>query len=425
MTSERAYERRRRPEETTATTVGPQARLARESLAFARKREYTGWDYGDGMSSRIRQALPVDNRWLNLVFQESIKRAPVNIRPLLLVEQRRSYMGAALFALANLSLAAVERTGVDTGEDVDYVSEAVDLSEWLVANRSTGYSGYCGGHQHEVQHLHGRGVPNTADVVSTSFAVRALLATRGADPELGEVAQTASRFVLDDLEYTEVDTGATIRYVLSHEESSYTINAGALCARLLLDIYAATGDVDLLERATALLDHIASLQQSVGGWMYRDPPEASHLSMDNHHNAFIIETFLWYHEVTGGERYDVVLDRAMAFFRETLFEDSGAPNWDEEQRYPKDVHACANGILVFAYAGEYDFAERILEWTLENLYAGDGRFYYRKQRYYTKRTTLMRWCQAWMSFAVAELARERVGAPPPLSPDGTPFEVDE
>jgi hypothetical protein len=32
---------------------------------------------------------------------------------------------------------------------------------------------------------------------------------------------------------------------------------------------------------------------------------------------------------------------------------------------------------------------------------GDGRFYYRKGRYYTKRITLMRWCQAWMAYALA------------------------
>ena len=68
-----------------------------QTLKYARECDYTGWDYADGMSSRFLRMLPVENKWLNIAVQESIKRSPINIRPLALVEQRQNYQGTALF----------------------------------------------------------------------------------------------------------------------------------------------------------------------------------------------------------------------------------------------------------------------------------------------------------------------------------------
>jgi hypothetical protein len=124
--------------------------------------------------------------------------------------------------------------------------------------------------------------------------------------------------------------------------------------------------------------------------------------MDNHHNGFVIEAFQRYHDVTGMDRYEETLSEALAFYREALFEESGAPNFDEANAYPRDIHAATQGVLVFTYAGDLAFASRILAWTLDALHAGDGRFYFRKHRYHTKRHVLMRWCQAWMAYAISE-----------------------
>ena len=385
--------------------------LLESVLRYARHREYTGWDYTDGMSSRIRRALPFDNRWVNLCFQETAKRAPINVRRLLLIEQRRNFKGTALFAMANLTAARQSRTldseAVLLAPDA-YEREARELLDWLVEHRRPGYSGFCGGHEHEIQGLNGRGEIEEADVVSTVYPVRALLDGEKLDSRYAEIACTGADFLIEDLNYRAVDGGARIDYYESHPDDCYTINAGALAATLLLDVYDRTGEEDLLFRARQILDHVASLQTDLGGWYYRDPPSSSHLSMDNHHNGFIIECFQRYHDVAE-PRYEGTIDRALSFYRDVLFEESGAPNWDEDSAYPRDIHASAQGILVFSYAGEYEFARRILDWTLEHLYAGEGRFYFRKHRFYTKRITLMRWCQAWMAYAISEHIAERYG----------------
>ncbi len=407
------------PNTTTTLEAGPS--LSREdqqslealeaTLEYARRRGYAGPDYGDGMSSRLLQGLPFENRWLNLVVQELVKRAPVDVRPLFRVETRRNYKGGALFAMANLNYHDIARGFDSRPAGFDPVAETTELADWLLEERCRGYSGFCGGHRHEIQHLHTKGVPNDADIVSTTYAVRALLCASHLDPEYAEVARTAVDFLLDDLNYRESPEGAKIDYHMNHPGDSYTLNAAALGASMLVDLYAYFGEEELRERARKILDHVAGCQTELGGWPYRVPADASHLSMDSHHNGFIIESFGRYRDVTGDDRYADVLEAALAFYRDVLFETDGTPNFDETNAYPRDVHASTQGALVFTREGDLEFARRILEWVGENLAAGEGRYYYRKHRFHTKRVVLMRWCQAWMSYALSEYLLARTGVP--------------
>jgi hypothetical protein len=371
-----------------------------ETLEYARERDYTGYDYFDGMSSRVLQALPVDNKWVNIAVQESIKRAPVNVRPYFLVEQRQNFKGTALFSMANETAYSL------TGDEM-YREESRALADWLVDNRADGYAGFCGGHTHEMQQLDERRPANTPNVVPTSYGVKALLRAAEYEGDYATVARTAAAFVDEDLKYTEFDDGARIVYQPYFDGEFYTLNGGAVGARLHVDLYEEFGDPALLDRARKLLDYIATKQTDVGGWMYRDPASASHLSMDNHHNGFVLESYLRYQEVAGDERYRDTVERSLQFHREYLFDPNGAPNWDEQKAYPKDIHAATQGIIVFSKAGEFTFARKILDWVFANLYAGQGQFYYQKRRFYTKRFTLMRWCQAWMAYALAVYLEER------------------
>jgi hypothetical protein len=40
------------------------------------------------------------------------------------------------------------------------------------------------------------------------------------------------------------------------------------------------------------------------------------------------------------------------------------------------------------------------------MYDAEGRFYHQKTRWYTKKFTQLRWCNAWMVRALAALRRE-------------------
>lgn len=389
MSSASARQRPRQPE--------PQApvvrRVLEETLAYARQRGYTGWDYADGMSSRILRALPFDNKWVNLAFQETIKRFPVNVRPLFLVEQRQSFKGSALFAMANLAAA-------DLLGDPRYRSEARTLHEWLIDHQSAGYAGFCGGHQHALQDLLDKKDPGVPGIVSTAYAMLALLEGEAIDDHYPAVALTGADYVFDDLEYRETASGARIKYKPDDGEEAFVLNANAIAARILLELHDRFDRPTFRDRAELILDYVVSHQSASGGWKYMDPPSYSHLSMDNHHNGFIVESLLRHRQITDSDRYATALNRSYDFYRRVLFAPSGAPNWDETQAYPRDIHGAAQGIIVFSLGGDLAFARRILQWTLDNLYAGEGRFYYQRRRWYTKRITLMRWCEGWMAYAM-------------------------
>jgi len=372
----------------------PQQLLER-TLAYARNKNYTGYDYWDGMSSRLLQSVPFDNKWLNIAVQESAKRAPINIRPLLLIPERRSFMGCGLFTMANLTM--YEQTG-----DELYLKEAQSLVEWLLEHRNDDPFGW--DHNHAIQTLDRKIERNeTSSVVTTLFVLMAILRLAEYYGTEGYtlIREQALPFLFDELGYIELDTGAAIKYRPGDSDDVRVLNANALGARLLLELYSEFQDEQYLDRSESILDYVVSRRTSIGGWKYTDPPSASHLSMDNHHNGFIIESLLRYEQITESDRYSEAIEKSLSFYKETLFTTEGVPNWDEKNEYPRDIHASAQGIITFSEAGDTEFARKVLEWTVNNFYDSDGRFFYRKQKYYTKRFTLMRWCQAWMAYALS------------------------
>jgi hypothetical protein len=102
----------------------------------------------------------------------------------------------------------------------------------------------------------------------------------------------------------------------------------------------------------------------------------------------------------------------MRFYRENLFEDDGAPRFEDERRYPYDAHAAAQAILTFVQRGtERDLrqARDVYRWSLRNLYDDDGYFYRRVGRVLTDETPYMRWSQGWMCRALSALSRQDAG----------------
>ena len=376
-------------------TVDPLVTLE-SVLGWARARDYRGYDYADGLSSPIRSLVPVTHDWLDIAIQETAKRAPVNVRPLMGVPRRRSYKGTGLFIQANLL--AHDATGDDR-----YRAEAARLGRWLWSSRRRDPFGW--GHNHRLQTLSGPVERNTPSVVTVTYASRGLMALGDHEKLVGTeaLADAIERLFRDHLAYDESGAGATIEYRAGHRTDYTIVNANALGAGLLAELGAVVDRSELIEMAESLLRYVASTQTSRGGWRYADPPDASHLSMDNHHNGFVIESFLRYRAATGDDQFDPVIDRGLAFYRDDLFSPAGAPNWDERTPFPRDVHGAAQGIITFAMAGDPAFARRILSWTVDHLSVDGVRFYFRRGRWWTNRTTLMRWCQAWMAMASAAL----------------------
>jgi hypothetical protein len=78
-----------------------------------------------------------------------------------------------------------------------------------------------------------------------------------------------------------------------------------------------------------------------------------------------------------------------------------------DRLYPIDIHGCAQGVITFSlqqrHRGEgAATATRVLEWTLGHMWdPKSGWFYYQRRRGYRTHIRELRWCQGWMSWALA------------------------
>ena len=96
------------------------------------------------------------------------------------------------------------------------------------------------------------------------------------------------------------------------------------------------------------------------------------------------------------------------YYQSSFFTDDGAPKYFHNRTFPIDIHACSQAILHFVAFSSIDPtalepAWKTFHWTMRNMAAADGSFYYQRHRLWTNRTPYMRWGQAWMLRALARL----------------------
>jgi hypothetical protein len=165
----------------------------------------------------------------------------------------------------------------------------------------------------------------------------------------------------------------------------------------------AAGDESVMGDAHRLVNYVVQRQTEEGAWFYTDPPGDSHIRHDNYHTGFILDALWRYMDAAGDRSWEGAYWKGLDFYAERLFNADGAPRWMADVDCPHDIHGAAQGILTFARHRDRcpGLAERIAGWTLEHLYHPDGRFYYQRTRHFTKRFTLLRWCNGWMARALA------------------------
>ena len=368
---------------------------------------YTGYSKFDALSSPIVRALSF-NWWLpRLLWTQLVMRAPVNIRPLLRVEKGINPKGVALFARANLAL-------YEICPEEKFAARARWLLGWLLDHDSRmrgDYHGNCWGYHHAWQSPGFYAPEWFPNCIVTVFVAEALLHGYRVlgDMHYLTAVRSAADFILNDLTvFQEDDEQKCIAYVPHIERQFVVINNNALAGALLAKIGKTTNELYLVDQARKLIEFVVRQRTSYDAWYYTVEPGQTLITHDNYHTGGILDALLEYEQVTGDERHHMVYERALKYYRDHLFLEDGTPKWMNNQTYPLDVHGAAQGIITFAFARNFDFAERIANWAIRTLYKGDGNFAYQRTRFYTKRFTLMRWCNAWMARALAVLQSARI-----------------
>src|SRR5947207_2355429 len=142
--------------------LDPVQKTALMLLDWCRHRDWAGWDPYDALNSRLFKALPfLDAKWPRLTLTQILKRAPVNLRPALLVRPTQNPKALSLFLQALLKLGSL---GLTTHEAV-----CQGLLKRITELRSPGTDRWCWGYSFPWQtrtQCVPRGEPN---LVCTTF----------------------------------------------------------------------------------------------------------------------------------------------------------------------------------------------------------------------------------------------------------------
>ena len=135
--------------------------------------------------------------------------------------------------------------------------------------------------------------------------------------------------------------------------------------------------------------------------------------MDRHfHTAYVLFSLKRIIDVsTRKNEFQPALERGYQYWKNTFFLADGWPKYYDHELYPADAHAAASAIVTFLECRELDnealsLAQKVANWTIQNLRDSRGFFYYQRRRFYTVRKPYMRWTQAWMLYALSRLLEE-------------------
>lgn len=382
--------------------------LIQKLVAYCRANDWAGYDPYDAVNSKIFSVLPfLNSRLPRLALTQSLKRSPVNLRRLLFIPQTQNPKALALFLSAFVQLL---RLGT---------SSWGDLAEWmierLIALRSPGISYWAWGYSFPWQTrtiVVPAGSPN---LVCTAFVANALLDAyeQSQDKRCLEMAASTAEYVLDKLYWTEGDSVASFSYPLPNLRNQVA-NANLLGAALLCRVWKHTGAIKFLSPAMKVARYAAARQDIDGSWYYGEG--RSQRWIDNFHTGYNLCALHAINRYTETSEFEGQIRRGLKFYRDHFFREDGAPRYFHNRDYPVDIHCVAQSIITLTLLKEFaadnvPVARAVLDWALNHMWDERGFFYYRVLRFYTIRTSYMRWSQAWMLLAISHLLSEtRVAA---------------
>ncbi|HEY3128155.1 MAG TPA: delta-aminolevulinic acid dehydratase, partial [Acidobacteriota bacterium] len=282
--------------------------------------------------------------------------------------------------------------------------------EWLMENRSPGYSGACWGNHFDYQARGDfylpKGVPT---VVWTSLIGHAFLDAHGACSQSGflTVAASASEHILRDVKLTSEGDSACISYTPIHDSQVH--NANTLAAGLLGRTYSYTRNESYRALAEKAIRYTARHQRPDGSWYYGEAPYRHWI--DNFHTAYVLDSFKHYIDSTGDHCFEQNMRNGYTYWKRSFFLADGTPKYYHHKTRPIDIQCCSQAIdtLVFFHdcdAESIALALKVAKWTIEHMQDDSGFFYYRRySRSLVNRTPTLHWGQATMLCALAGLYR--------------------
>src|SRR6202167_1272338 len=378
--------------------------MVSESIArltvWLEENDYRGYDTFDGLSARFLRPFTFETKVLRIVLQQSVRRFPLNLRPVLGITKEHSSKGMGFLARGFMRL---HKT---TGDPV-WSRRAQFALDWLVDNRLPGYSGACWGNHFDYQ-SRGNYIPmGLPTVVWTALIGHAFLDAYDhfhSDRYL-QIAVSACEHIVRDVDAFPDGEGVCISYVPGKDSRVH--NANTLGASLLARTYSHTKTVSYLELAQKAMQYTAHYQRPDSSWYYAEKTEAHWV--DSFHSGYVLDSFKHFAEGTGDERFTPKVMRGYEYWKKTFFLSDGTPKYYDYKTLPLDIQCSSQAIdtLVFFYDRDPEslpLAIKVAQWTITHMQDRSGYFYYRRYSpWVVNKTPTLHWGQATMLSALAGL----------------------
>jgi len=369
----------------------------RRLTGWLERHSYEAYDPGDGNLSYLHP-FTFNSILMERFLQQSVYRAPCNVRPLLGIRPHRSTKGAGYIAWGYLKMfsALGNRTDAD---------KAVILLDWLIENKSPGYAEYGWGNHFLFSSRGGRIPKLEPTIVWSSLIGQAFLEAHEVlgDAKYLTVAESVARWILS-LPREKTASGACLSYVAITQSSIH--NSNMLGAALLARVARFTHDGKALETARDAMLYSCSRQNADGAWYYGEAPKYHWI--DNFHTGYNLDSLKRYRDASGDRQFDECLRRGFAYFKQTFFEDSGRPKYYHNNPYPIDIQCAAQAIDTLAFfsdedASSLELSKKVAKWTIDHMQDRDGHFYYRDLGWAVNRTPMLHWGLGTMLKAMTHL----------------------
>jgi hypothetical protein len=369
---------------------------------FIEGQDYAGFDPYDALNSPVARALSFNRKYGRIAWIQLLRRLPINLRPLLLIPKGHNPKGLGLFLGGYAKLYRTEPRP-------EYLEKIQYLLGLLEACKSKGYSGNCWGYNFDWQ-SRAFFVPKcTPTIVNSGFIGHALLDAYEytGDQQALDLAIPIKDFLLNDLHRTR--DGETFCFSYTPIDQTAVHNANLLGASLLIRLFKVTGETILRDTALESLGYTMKDQREDGSWYYAETQMQSWI--DSFHTGFILDAVRHFLKAGEAQEHRAGYEKGVKFYAENFFLLDGTPKYYHDRVYPIDIHAPAEAIVFFSGEGEQfrELTDRVLNWTIDNLYDPKGYFYFRKGPKITNRIPYMRWGQAWAFHALTEYQLHRNG----------------
>ena len=381
-------------------------------FAYCERENFAGYDPFDSLNSRVFRASPLKYfRLPRLAWLQFFKRSGINLRSLFLVDKGVNPKALALFALAEMSRFRA------TGDELN-AERARDLLSTLMSYKIVGSTSECQataafGYNFDWQSRAFYAPKDTPAIVPTAFAAQSFLEAYEAfgDQEYLDLCKDICRFIVSDLNRT-IETEDELCFSYTPLDRTCVYNASLLAGECLAHVGAITENEEYLLLSAKAAKFVIRRQREDGAWVYGENNKQGWV--DNFHTAYVLLSL----ERIASRVKDVreeatpAIEKGKRYWLENFFLDDCTPKYYDRETYPADIHSAAAAIVALCELGTeqpemMSLANRVGEWTCENMLDKQGFFYYQKRKSGIVRIPYMRWGQAWMAYALARLIESK------------------